>query len=71
MLMWSNFFLDAATNLKERETFLVQPVSSLKLVYNLKHLSCNQFHKIVKRGSAFLGNLRNLQSIHGLIGLSE
>jgi len=25
---------------KERETFLAEPVSSLKLVCNLKHLSC-------------------------------
>jgi len=66
MLMWNNFFLGAAKNLKERETFLVEPVSNLKLVCNLKHLSCNQFHKIVKDDSTFLGNLRNLQNIHGL-----
>jgi len=45
------FFLDAATNQKERETFLVEPVSSLKMVCNLKHLSCKQFHKIVKGDS--------------------
>jgi len=35
------FFLDAATNPKEREIFLTESVSSLKLVCNLKHLSCN------------------------------
>jgi len=39
-----DFFLDAATNLKEREIFLVEPVFSPKLVCNLKHLSCKQFH---------------------------
>ena len=65
MLTWNDVFLNAATNLKERETFLVEPVSSLKLVCNLKHLSCKQFHKIAKSESAFLGNLRNLQNIHG------
>jgi len=48
-----HFFLDAATNQKGRETFLVEPVSSLKLVCDLKHLSCKQFHKIVKGGSTF------------------
>jgi len=51
MLTWNDFFLDAATNQKVRETFLVEPVSSLKLVCNLKHLSCKQFHKIVKGDS--------------------
>jgi len=66
MLMWNDFFLDAATNQKEAESFLVEPVSSLKLVSNLKHLSCKQFHKIVKGDSTFLGNLRNLRNIHGL-----
>jgi len=71
MLMWKDFFLDAATNLKERETFLVEPVSSLKLVCNLKHLSYKQFHKIVKSESTFLGSLRNLQNIHGLNRLSK
>jgi len=60
------FFLDAATNKKERETFLAEPVSSIKLVCNLKHLSCKQFHKIVKGDSTFLGTLRNLQNSHGL-----
>ena len=64
MLMWNDFFLDAATNQKERETFLVEPVSSLKLVCNLKHLSRKQFHKIIKGDFTFLGNLRNLQNIH-------
>jgi len=68
--MWNDFFLDAATNQKERKTYLVELVSSLKLVYNLKHLSCKQFNKIVKGDSAFLGNLRNLQNIHGLNRLS-
>jgi len=62
--MWNDFFLDAATNQKERETFLVEPVSSLKLVCNLKHLSRKQFHKIIKGDFTFLGNLRNLQNIH-------
>jgi len=65
------FLLDAATNQKERETFLVEPVSSLKLVCNLKYLSCKQFHKIVKGDSTLLGNLRNLQNIHGLNRLSK
>jgi len=64
--MWNDFFLDAATNQKERETFLVEPASSLKLVCNLKHLSCKQFHKIVKGDFTFSGNLRNLQNIHGV-----
>jgi len=65
--MWSDFFLDAATNLKEREIFLVEPVFSLlKLVYNLKHLSCKQFHNSVKGDSTFLRNLRKLQNTHGL-----
>jgi len=42
MLMWNDFFLDAATNLKEKEIFVIEPVSTpLKLVCNLKHLSCN------------------------------
>jgi len=44
VLIWNNFFLDAATNQKERKTFLVEPVSSVKVVVNLKHLSCKQFH---------------------------
>jgi len=69
--MWNDFFLDTATNQKERESFLVEPVSSLKLVCNLKHLSGKQFHKIVKGDSTFLGNLRNLQNIHGLNRLSN
>jgi len=71
MLIWNDFFLDAATNQKERETFLVEPVSSLKLVCNVKHLSCKQFHKIVKAGSTFLENLGNLQNIHELNRLSK
>jgi len=45
------FFLDAATNQKERENFLVEPVSSLKLVCKYKHLLCKQFHKSVKSDS--------------------
>jgi len=53
MLIRNDFFLDAATNQKEREIFLAEPVSSLKLVCNLKHLSCKQFHKIVKGDSTF------------------
>jgi len=71
MLIWNDFFLDAATDQKERETFLVEPVSSLKLVCNLKQLSCKQFHKIVKGDSTFLGKLRNLQNIHELNKLSQ
>jgi len=36
------FILHAATNLKEREIFLIESVSILlKLVCYLKHLSCN------------------------------
>jgi len=70
MLMWNDFFLDAATNQQE-ETFLVEPVSSLKLVCNLKHLSRKQFHKIIKGDSTFLGDLRNLQNSHGLNRLSK
>jgi len=54
------------TNQNEREAFLVELVFSLKLVCNLKHLSCKQFHKTVKGDSTFLGNLRNLQNIHEL-----
>ena len=70
MLMWNDFFRDAATIQKERETFLVEPVSSLKLVCNLKYLSCKHFHKIAKDESTFR-NSRNLQNIHGLNRLSE
>jgi len=41
-LMCNDYFLDAATNLKEREVFLIEPVSTLlNLMCNLKHLSCN------------------------------
>jgi len=58
--MWNDFFLDAATNLKEN-FFLVQPVSSLlKLLCTLKHLSGKQFHNIVKGDSTFLRTLRKL-----------
>jgi len=71
MLIWNDFFLDTATNKKERETFLVERVSSLKLVCNLKHLSCKQFHKIVKGDSTLLGNIRNLQNFHGVNRLSK
>jgi len=67
MLMWNDFFRDAATNQK-REIFLVEPVSSLKLACYLKHISCKQFHKIVKSDSTFLVNLQN---IHGLDRLSK
>jgi len=45
--------------------------SSLKLVCNLKHISCKQLHKIVKGNFTFLGNLRNLPNIHGLKRLSK
>jgi len=68
MLMWNDFFRDAATNQKERKIFLVEPVSRLKLVCNLNHFSSKQFHKIVKGDSTFL---RNLQNIHGLNRLSK
>ena len=70
MLMCNDFFLHAATR-KGRETFQVERVSSLNPVCNLKHLSCKQFHKIVKGDFTFLGNLRNLQNIHGLNRLSK
>jgi len=43
--MWNVVFRDATTNLKEREIFVIEPVSSLlKLVCNSKHLSRKQFH---------------------------
>ena len=71
MLSWNVFFVDAATNRKEKESFLVEPVSSTKLVCNLKHLPCKQFHKIVKSDSTFIGNLRYLQNIHKLNRLSK
>jgi len=70
--MWNDFFLDAATSQEKRETFQVEPVSGLlKLMCNLKHLSRKPFHKIVKGDSTFLGNLRNLQNIHGINRLSK
>jgi len=54
MLIWNDFILDANTNQKERKTFLIEPVSSsLKLVCNLKYLSCKQFHKIAKGDFTF------------------
>jgi len=56
---------------KKRETFLVEPVSSLKLVCILKQLSCKQFHEIVKADSTVLRNLRNMQNFHGLNKLSK
>jgi len=56
---------------KRKKTFLVEPVSRIKLVCSLKHLSCKQFHKIVKGDSTFLRNLRYLQNIHGLSRLSK
>jgi len=70
-VIWNDFFLDAATNQKERETFLAEPVSNLKLVCNLKYLSRKQFHKLVKGDTIFLGNLRYLQNIHELNRLSK
>jgi len=52
--MWNDFFLDAATNPKEREIFLTEPISTpLKLVCNLKYLSCNYFYNIVKGDFTF------------------
>jgi len=74
MALYANvkrFFPWCSTNQKERESFLVEPVSSLKLVCNLKHLSCKQFHEIIKGDSTFLGTLSNLQNIHGLNRLSK
>jgi len=65
--MWNNIFLDTAANLKEREIFLIEPVFILlKLVCNLKHLSCDKFHNIVKGDFTFQRNLRKLQNIHEL-----
>jgi len=32
--MWNEFLLDAATNLKEKETFLIEPVST-PVLFNL------------------------------------
>jgi len=69
MALYANverFFFDAATNLKEREIFLVEPVFSLKLACNLKHLSCKQFHNIVKGDSTFYRNVSKLQNTRGL-----
>jgi len=55
--MWTDLFLDAATNLKEIEIFLIEPVSSLlKLVCNVKYLSYNYFHNIVKSDFTFSRN---------------
>jgi len=53
------------------KSFPVEPVPSLKLVCNLKHLSCEQFHQIIKGDSTLLGTSRNLQNIHGLNRLSK
>jgi len=65
--MWNYFFLDAATNLKEREIFLIEPVSALlKLMRNLKHLSCSYFHKVVERRFYILKKFKKLQNIHEL-----
>jgi len=69
--MWNDFFHDAATNQKERDAFLVEPVASLKLVCNSKHISCKQFHTIVKGDATLLANSRNLENIHGLNWLSK
>jgi len=64
-----DFFLDASTNLKEREIFLIEPVSTLlNLVCNSKPLSHNYFHNIVEGDFTFYINLRKLQTIHELIG---
>jgi len=53
--MWNDFFLDAATNLTEREFFPNETVSDLlKLVCNFKHLSCNKFYNIVTGDFTFL-----------------
>ena len=64
-------FLPSCSHKKGRETFRVERVSSLNPVCNLKHPSCKHFHKIVKVDFTFLGNLRNLQNIHGLNRLSK
>jgi len=74
MILYANMerFFSLMQPQTEKEIFLVEPVSSLlKLVCNLKNLSCKQFHKIVKGDSTFLGNLRNLQNINGLNRLSK
>jgi len=64
---WKDFFLDASTYLKEREISLVEPVSTLlKLVCNIKHVLCKQFHNILKGDSTFQRNLTKLQNINGL-----
>ena len=74
MILYANMerFFSLMQPQTEKEIFLVEPVSSLlKLVCNLKNLSCKQFHKAVKGDSTFLGNLRNLQNINGLNRLSK
>ena len=48
------FFLDVVTSLTERETLLIESVSTLlKLVCNLKHLSHNYFHNVVEGDFTF------------------
>jgi len=47
--------MQSQTKKKENSSRLNQ-LLSLKLVCNLKHLSCKQFHKIVKGDFTFLGN---------------
>jgi len=48
--MCNDFFLDAVTNLEERDlSSIVEPVFGLlKLVCNLKPLSCKQFIILLK-----------------------
>jgi len=69
--MWNDFSLMQPQTKKKEKPFWLNQVSSLKLVRNLKHLSCKQFHKIVKSDFTFLGTLRNLQNIYGLNRLSK
>jgi len=52
--------------IKKKKNLSVWTSCCLKLMWNLKHISCKQFHKIVKDDSTFLGNLSNLQNIQGL-----
>jgi len=63
--MWNNLFLDAATNLKEKEILLIEPVS-FKDGVQFKTSFIQVFHNIVKGDFIFSTNLRKLQNIHEL-----
>jgi len=45
--MWNNLFLDVATNLKEKEILLIEPVS-FKAGVQFKTSFIQVFHNIVK-----------------------